>query len=462
MINRAEIEAKAREFEIHVSNVERDYVFGWLLFGLFTVSDLKDRVFLKGGNALRKGYLQNTRFSADLDFGTPGNIAPDTLMAEFQKICLFVETNAGVKFHSEQHQIKEKFSAADAPLTDLKVYEIRLYFCDFYGNADHIRIRISIDFTRYDKVLLPIQTPTLIHPYSDSTTVQCPIRCMKMEEIIATKLKCLLQRQHAPDLFDYVHAVKLAGANLNRRELVITFIRKTIFNRNPHVAKEILLKTPFTFFREYWNKTIVCAKQVFIGVEDAINAFTADLADIFKIYPENTFGQFTYFGAEVRVPIIEAGRTMTCLRIRYAGFERIVEPYSLRFMQRRDGHEGEYFYVYDRTGGRRGPGIKALVPENLTSLEPTTEKFEPRFVIELSKAGELPEDHLFFDPNKPEKRTAKSRTSFGFNRPQYVYQCSYCGKRFTRQQMSGTLNPHKNKNGYPCPGRYGIYVTTHW
>ena len=38
MIDRTEIEAKGKEFEIHVANVERDYVFGWLLCGIFTVS----------------------------------------------------------------------------------------------------------------------------------------------------------------------------------------------------------------------------------------------------------------------------------------------------------------------------------------------------------------------------------------------------------------------------------------
>jgi len=33
MIDAAEIEAKAKEFEIHPSDVQRDYVFGWFLFG---------------------------------------------------------------------------------------------------------------------------------------------------------------------------------------------------------------------------------------------------------------------------------------------------------------------------------------------------------------------------------------------------------------------------------------------
>jgi predicted nucleotidyltransferase component of viral defense system len=98
MIDKAEIEAKAKEFEIHVSNVERDYVFGWLLFGLFTVSTIKDRIFLKGGNALRKGYFANTRFSSDLDFGTPWEIGRDELMAELKNVCDFIEAT------KEDHQ----------------------------------------------------------------------------------------------------------------------------------------------------------------------------------------------------------------------------------------------------------------------------------------------------------------------------------------------------------------------
>ena len=74
MISKNEIETKAKEFEIYEANVERDYVFGWLIFGIFTTSNLKDTIFLKGGNALRKGYFKNTRFSLDLDFGIPGDI----------------------------------------------------------------------------------------------------------------------------------------------------------------------------------------------------------------------------------------------------------------------------------------------------------------------------------------------------------------------------------------------------
>jgi len=321
-----------------------------------------------------------------------------------------------------------------------------------------------MDVTRFDKVLLPLQTLKLIHPYSDATEVVCDIQCMKLEEIIATKLKCLLQRQHAPDLYDYVYSIKLLGGNLNKEEVIETFVQKTIFKRNPYILKEILHKTPFDYFREYWSKTLVCAKQVVIEVEEAIAFFIADLDGLFSIYSDNGYAQFTYFGANLRTPIMHAGRTQTLLKIRYNGADRIVEPYSLKYLQRKDGQQREYFYVFNRSGGNSEPGIRCFVPENIQSIEITEEKFEPRALIELSKAGEMPENRYMFDPNRPARAPrarSTGRASRGISTGiKYIYKCSSCGKTSKKTTMDGNLRVHKTPGGYPCGGRNGYYVRT--
>jgi hypothetical protein len=60
-------------------------------------------------------------------------------------------------------------------------------------------------------------------------------------------------------------------------------------------------------------------------------------------------------------------------------------------------------YVYDRVGGNSGPGMKALVADELTAIQNTEEKFELRFPVELSEAGEMPEDRYPFDPTEPDR-----------------------------------------------------------
>ena len=463
MIQRKELTAKAKEFEIHISNVERDYVFGWFLFGLFTASDLKDSIFLKWGNALRKWYFPNTRFSSDIDLWVPNDISQDLLASEINKVCDFIETRSGIAFVQEDNIVKEKFRPGEEPIPWLRVYEARVYFKDFQGGSDHLKIRISMDVTRFDKVLLPIQTVKLIHPYSDASEVDCEIRCMKIEEIIATKLKCLLQRQHAPDLFDYVYSVRLLWWNLNKIELARTFIQKTIFGKNPHVVKEILSSTPFEYFREFWDKTVICTKSISFGVEEAIGFFLTDLIDLFKSFPENSFRQFVFFDANLRIPIMKAGKEQTLLRIRYHGFERYLEPYSLKYQEKKNGEQSEYFYAYDRTWGSTGPGPKKFLARDVQSIENTEEKFEPRYPIGLSKAGELPENPYLFDPNKPihsPKRKPKIKIGMKTYGPTYIYQCSFCGKKFHKKTMDSKINQHKNKSWYACYGWYGIYVGT--
>lgn len=99
MIDRDEIEEKSQEFEIHASNLQRDYIFGWVLAGIYGASKLADHLILKGGSCLRKAYFENTRFSRDLDFSVETELSEDFLKAEFNTVCDFVHTQTGVKFY---------------------------------------------------------------------------------------------------------------------------------------------------------------------------------------------------------------------------------------------------------------------------------------------------------------------------------------------------------------------------
>jgi predicted nucleotidyltransferase component of viral defense system len=55
MIDRPEIDAKAEELGVHAANVQRDYVFGWLLSGIYhPENSLRPLLVLKGGNCFRK------------------------------------------------------------------------------------------------------------------------------------------------------------------------------------------------------------------------------------------------------------------------------------------------------------------------------------------------------------------------------------------------------------------------
>lgn len=299
----------------------------------------------------------------------------------------------------------------------------------------------------------------MIHPYSDASV----LACVKLEEIIATKLKCLIQRQHAPDLFDYAYSIKLLGGELDKQQVLTTLLQKTIFSRNPFILKSILQRTALNYFREEWSKSIICTKQLLMNVEDAITAFLADLEALFASYRDNGYAQFTYFNAEQRTAIMHAGRTQTLLKIRYSGEDRVVEPYSLKYQMRRDGVAREYFFAQKLSGGGSAPGIKMFTADHMQSVENTEQTFEPQYQIEMSKAGEMPEKPYLFDPNKPLRtpRRTKRRRYVG-TRLKYIYRCSYCGRQFTKTTQSPLLGPHKTKGRNACGGRAGYFVESRY
>jgi predicted nucleotidyltransferase component of viral defense system len=457
VITKAEIESKAAEFAIHVANVERDYVFGWLLAGIYTVSPLRDILVLKGGNGLRKAYFEQTRFSSDLDFATQRAIDPPLLSAELNRVCDFVQEAAGVVFEKERNRIAEK-SLGDKRGT---IYEARLYFKDFYGNPDTITISVRLDITEFDRIYLPVQERQLIHPYSDVGQCRAAIRCLKLEEMLGAKLKCLLQRRYSFDLYDFVYAIFInRELEVNRGEIVSTFLKKTIFEPSPGVVTGLLLGLPVQAFRAAWNKYIVAPKASLIEFETAVVQFTESIKEIFGRF-ETRIGRVAYFPAELRNPILEAGSNLNLLAITYEGIRRETEPYSLVFKRRGDGFGQEYLYVYDRTGGRtRGPGIKAFVHDKINSIELLSERFEPRFPVELSKAGEY-SDRTYF--GRPFSRGGRIRTVPRPRRARsggmvYVVECSYCGRRFSRLIFRTRLKNHKDKYGNKRFGRIGHIV----
>jgi len=224
----------------------------------------------------------------------------------------------------------------------------------------------------------------------------------------------------------------------------------------------LLLELPFEIFRGIWHKYIICPRQSFIEFDFALHNFKQNVEELFGSFAVG-YRQLAYFPAKFRNPIIDAGSNMTLLEVVYDGIKRIVEPYSLVYKRRRDGYGQEYFYVYDRTGGRSsGPGIKSFVNNKITSINSTTEKFTPRVPVELSKAGEFGDKKYFGSP-LTRVQSFRSLLSGGRSKKHsmgitYIVQCSYCDKKFRRSTYTTKLNKHKDKYGNLCHGRRGFLI----
>jgi hypothetical protein len=195
------------------------------------------------------------------------------------------------------------------------VHKFTLYFKDFYGKTSSMTIALRMDVTEFGGLYLPIQQRKLIHPYSDQADCATTLEVVSLEEALADKLKCLLQRHMSNDLFDLVYSIFLGNdIAVDKTAIVTTFLRKTIFEPSPQAALGLLLAVPFEIMRGYWRK-IVCVAKSRMDFTAAVDRFKDELRSLFSSFRYGDANQVAFFPAELRTPIMQAGRSQTLLRI---------------------------------------------------------------------------------------------------------------------------------------------------
>jgi len=169
--------------------------------------------------------------------------------------------------------------------------------------------------------------------------------------------------------------------------------------------------------------------------------------------------------AQTHLEIIRfAASNRLCVDLDYQGRTRRIEPYSLRRTQ--DGNIILHAWSVERNEHR------SYRVDRFEGARTTNQTFTPRYAVELTPAGPVTippttrtssavVTRSAIRSTRPARPRIPRRTSSSFG-PTYVYECSYCGKKFRRKSQSSSLNPHKDKHGYPCPGRTGFWVDTQY
>ncbi|UVK55373.1 nucleotidyl transferase AbiEii/AbiGii toxin family protein [Mesorhizobium sp. AR02] len=397
MISDKEIETVGETYGLTPTDVEKDYVHGWLLDAIYSRPALAQALVLKGGNGLRKAYLPDTRFSKDLDFSTTGTIPLALLEKELRAAISVVEANTGVRF-------LDKVVVEDKNIFEVQAVEARLYFRGFY-NDEKIDLKAQLDITQFDRILLPVQSRRILHPYSDAPQLTQTMKCQKAEEILASKLTTLLHRCKATDLFDLAFGVLRGGFGVSRSEVITTFLKKSIFENSPHEARSNLLNSPLVGLSDFW-KTLPVPRISMFGFDVVLAEFPGLINSLFdaiagpalagagaghrgfvlppRLSVRTPHAALGHFGSNVRETILQAGRAMELVEIAYDGFTRLVEPYRLAYKARKDGTGHEYFWGFDTSGGRsREVSMKSFFANKITHARVSGQRFSPRYPVEF-------------------------------------------------------------------------------
>ncbi|MFW5637754.1 MAG: nucleotidyl transferase AbiEii/AbiGii toxin family protein [Methanoculleus sp.] len=182
------IKEAARAYGVPPSTIERDYAQNWLLAHLSALP-----MALKGGTGIRKVFIENYRFSDDLDFTLREPYEKEALQEAVKDVVSRVREESGIGFEEDISIIE----------TTTGFRATTLFRIIPMNASTPTRIIIDLTTMSNESILLPVETRQIYHPYSDRLTAG--VTCYCLEEIMAEKIRSLFQRVRPRDIYDIRH-----------------------------------------------------------------------------------------------------------------------------------------------------------------------------------------------------------------------------------------------------------------
>ena len=451
MVEKNEILKMAKGLDLNPDTVEKDYILGWMLYGINNHYKISEWAF-KGGTSLKKCFFETYRFSEDLDFTIikKSHLNENFLLKTFKDISDFLYEKVGIEFFNDRlkfkiiEKINGKFSAQG-----------KIYYNGPLQRKKNV-VSIKLDLTNDEVLVLNTQKQKVHHPYTDEPKNKISANCYSFEEVIAEKIRALGQRARPRDLYDVIQFFR--NRNLIDNPILVynvlqkkcsykkiqipTYIdiqeHEKIDELKPQWKHMLTQQLPhLPPYNSYWqdlppffdwlNGHLVEDKLVSISEKDEIIFHPGRIRD----------SQTTNFLVH-KIQFAAANRV--CIKLRYHNKTRTVEPISFRTA--RSGNR--LFYGFERNVNHP----KAYSTSEIQSVEITNIVYKEKYPIEINTSG-----FISIPPTRKPLRISKN-----IKDRKFVYKCQICGKIFYRKKRNSKLNPHKNKDGKTCYGQVGILI----
>lgn len=215
---RVRIQEAAQRYAVPQPTIEKDYALSYLLVGVASQPALESALVFKGGTALKKLFFGDYRFSEDLDFSTQdapmGEALEDAFRAAADEALRRLTAHGPFSVEFERYVEREPHPHGQEAFT------IRVRFP--WQPRPLCRIRAEV--THDEPVLMAPTKRSIIHGH-DQENLHAEVYAYRLEEIVAEKLRTLLQtrqkmvlrgwaRPHARHYYDLWRILDTFGGDL--------------------------------------------------------------------------------------------------------------------------------------------------------------------------------------------------------------------------------------------------------
>jgi hypothetical protein len=292
-------------------------------------------------------------------------------------------------------------------------------------------------------------------------------------ELLAEKLRALLERSRPRDLYDVVFLLENSPESFDLATAREIFRGKCTAKQiaAPSAGELVRVVSAAGKLRSEWSNMLAHQLPVLPVLDEFLHRLPPLLAWVDEpraVLPEVRLAAVAggagetlvappgiqYWGSGLPLEAIRfAGANRLLVEFDYHGKHRVVEPYSVRRTQTTGNL---LFYGWEQASAQ----IKAFKVAEMGKVRAAATSFQPRYRVEFTPHGGVSAPptaqpvRLSHVRPRPVSRPRRSG-------PTYVFECTYCGKRFRHAKNDSTLRKHKRKDSdWDCPGRRGYLVDT--
>ena len=242
MINQREIREKAQGLEVPPATIDKDWVLGHVLRGMYELEGIRESLIFKGGTCLKKCYFPGYRFSEDLDFTsiTEGFSMDIDLI---KKLGEKVFENSGARLHPGKIRPQVFQDKVVGVEINIKYWGANHRKNMPVPGPERWNTKIKIDANWYEEIIFPVEERNIYHGYKDNGLFEnYSIPCYSLKETLSEKLRALIQRKYmaSRDYYDIWFLSQNIGPS-DWPDIVAAFRRKCEFKDKKFTGKDQLL-----------------------------------------------------------------------------------------------------------------------------------------------------------------------------------------------------------------------------
>jgi len=393
MIEKTEVLKMATELGLRPDTIEKDYILGWMLWGINQHPNVSSWAF-KGGTSFKKCHFETFRFSEDLDFTLTdtSHLNSDFLMRTFIEITENLAEEVGIEFFSDRFTFKIREKAKGQLSAHGKIH--------FNGPLRRKSgvASIKLDLTTDEILILEPVIKSVHHPFSDGPDDGISARCYAFEEVIAEKIRALAQRARPRDLYDVIHVYRNRTMIDNPKSVYGVLKKKCDFKEmdvptfesieqhekrdelEPQWANMLAHQLPsLPPMESFWHE-LPAFFDWLTGLQPAktLESYPKRVGEIL-FHPGRISSAFNIEPTLQRIQFAAANRV--CVSLNYHGKLRIIEPLSFR----RSSEGNRLFYGYEREASH----VKAYSLHKIESVEVTNLNYVEKYPVEITATGPI-------------------------------------------------------------------------